>query len=138
VTTATTPKGRRRACQSALEESAEHFAAVETAARYGLARLACDLAHALLSSHFAVLNAFESWWRTHQAAMAAAGLLAKSCLGWPAWVSVSEANSLLCLDLAGPPKGSFLRSRRADRAGSGALKRRDLKAAPFVPIQSGH
>jgi DNA-binding SARP family transcriptional activator/tetratricopeptide (TPR) repeat protein len=53
-------------------EAAALVAAVDTAARYGLARLACDLAHALLSSHFAVLNAFESWWRTHQAAMAAA------------------------------------------------------------------
>jgi DNA-binding SARP family transcriptional activator/tetratricopeptide (TPR) repeat protein len=53
-------------------ESAALVAAVESAAAHELDQLACELAHALLSSHFAVLNAFDSWWRTHQAAMHAA------------------------------------------------------------------
>jgi DNA-binding SARP family transcriptional activator/tetratricopeptide (TPR) repeat protein len=53
-------------------ESAALVAAVETAAAHELDQLACELAQALLSSHFAVLNAFDSWWRTHQAAMHAA------------------------------------------------------------------
>jgi DNA-binding SARP family transcriptional activator/tetratricopeptide (TPR) repeat protein len=53
-------------------EAVALVAAVEVAAAHGLDQLACELAHALLPTRFAVVNAFESWWRTHEAALRAA------------------------------------------------------------------
>ncbi len=47
-------------------------AAVSLAGAVGLDALACDLANALLASHFAVRNRFDEWAGTHDAALAAA------------------------------------------------------------------
>ncbi|MFI7453875.1 BTAD domain-containing putative transcriptional regulator [Nonomuraea sp. NPDC049714] len=44
---------------------------VELASRFGLHRLACRLSMLLLSS-FRLRNAFDAWWRTHDAALEAA------------------------------------------------------------------
>ncbi|WP_246203908.1 AfsR/SARP family transcriptional regulator [Streptomyces tailanensis] len=46
--------------------------AVERAAAMGLHRLACEAAAALCSSSFAISNRFDAWWRSHDAALAAA------------------------------------------------------------------
>ncbi|MEV0117431.1 BTAD domain-containing putative transcriptional regulator [Streptomyces sp. NPDC050844] len=46
--------------------------AVERAAAFGLHTLACAAATALCSSSFAVGNRFDAWWRSHDAALAAA------------------------------------------------------------------
>ncbi|MGW0711828.1 AfsR/SARP family transcriptional regulator [Streptomyces sp. NPDC002643] len=47
-------------------------AAVERAAAMGLHTLACEAAAALCSSSFAIKNRFDAWWRSHDAALAAA------------------------------------------------------------------
>ncbi|MEV0322845.1 BTAD domain-containing putative transcriptional regulator [Streptomyces sp. NPDC050658] len=47
-------------------------AAVERAAALDLHTLACEAASALCSSVYTVGNRFEAWWRTHDAALAAA------------------------------------------------------------------
>ncbi|MDX3517514.1 AfsR/SARP family transcriptional regulator [Streptomyces scabiei] len=47
-------------------------AAVERAAALGLHTLACEAAAALCSSSFAIKNRFDAWWRSHDAALAAA------------------------------------------------------------------
>ncbi|WP_327743804.1 tetratricopeptide repeat protein [Streptomyces europaeiscabiei] len=46
--------------------------AVERAAAMGLHTLACEAAAALCSSSFAIKNRFDAWWRSHDAALAAA------------------------------------------------------------------
>ncbi|WP_319054298.1 AfsR/SARP family transcriptional regulator [Streptomyces europaeiscabiei] len=46
--------------------------AVERAAAMGLHALACEAAAALCSSSFAIKNRFDAWWRSHDAALAAA------------------------------------------------------------------
>ncbi|WP_251829155.1 AfsR/SARP family transcriptional regulator [Streptomyces sp. ATCC 21386] len=46
--------------------------AVERAAALGLHTLACEAAAALCSSSFAIKNRFDAWWRSHDAALAAA------------------------------------------------------------------
>ncbi|MGW6456971.1 AfsR/SARP family transcriptional regulator [Streptomyces sp. NPDC055078] len=46
--------------------------AVERAAGFGLHTLACAAATVLCSSSFAVGNRFDAWWRSHDAALAAA------------------------------------------------------------------
>ncbi|UUU22017.1 AfsR/SARP family transcriptional regulator [Streptomyces sp. DSM 40750] len=46
--------------------------AVERAAAMGLHTLACEAAAALCSSSFAISNRFDAWWRSHDAALAAA------------------------------------------------------------------
>ncbi|MFC5218205.1 AfsR/SARP family transcriptional regulator [Streptomyces coerulescens] len=46
--------------------------AVERAAAFGLHTLACAAATVLCSSSFAVGNRFDAWWRSHDAALAAA------------------------------------------------------------------
>ncbi|WP_338898371.1 BTAD domain-containing putative transcriptional regulator [Streptomyces sp. TG1A-60] len=46
--------------------------AVERAAAMGLHTLACAAAAALCSSSFAISNRFDPWWRSHDAALAAA------------------------------------------------------------------
>ncbi|WP_030619983.1 AfsR/SARP family transcriptional regulator [Streptomyces fulvoviolaceus] len=46
--------------------------AVERAAGYGLHSLACAAAAVLCSSSFAMGNRFDAWWRSHDAALAAA------------------------------------------------------------------
>lgn len=46
--------------------------AVERAAAMGLHSLACEAAAALCSSSFAIKNRFDAWWRSHDAALAAA------------------------------------------------------------------
>ncbi|MFE0106160.1 BTAD domain-containing putative transcriptional regulator [Streptomyces sp. NPDC059009] len=46
--------------------------AVERAAAFGLHTLACAAAAVLCSSSFAVGNRFDAWWRSHDAALAAA------------------------------------------------------------------
>ncbi|WP_200308805.1 AfsR/SARP family transcriptional regulator [Streptomyces adelaidensis] len=46
--------------------------AVERAAAIGLHELACEAAAALCSSSFAISNRFDAWWRSHDAALAAA------------------------------------------------------------------
>ncbi|MEV5979496.1 BTAD domain-containing putative transcriptional regulator [Streptomyces sp. NPDC052114] len=56
-----------------FEAEADAFAAaVERAAAYDLHGLACEAAAALCSSAYAVGNRFEAWWRSHDAALAAA------------------------------------------------------------------
>ncbi|MEU6127118.1 BTAD domain-containing putative transcriptional regulator, partial [Streptomyces sp. NPDC047123] len=56
-----------------FEAEADAFAAaVERAAAYDLHALACEAAAALCSSAYAVGNRFEAWWRSHDAALAAA------------------------------------------------------------------
>ncbi|MFF6782533.1 BTAD domain-containing putative transcriptional regulator [Streptomyces sp. NPDC012510] len=46
--------------------------AVERAAALGLHTLACEAAASLCSSSFAIKNRFDAWWRSHDAALAAA------------------------------------------------------------------
>lgn len=46
--------------------------AVERAAALGLHTLACEAAATLCSSSFAISNRFDAWWRSHDAALAAA------------------------------------------------------------------
>ncbi|MFG2653315.1 BTAD domain-containing putative transcriptional regulator [Streptomyces sp. NPDC048436] len=68
------------ATQRALADPAAWFeaeadaiaAAVERAAALDLHTLACEAAAALCSSAYTVGNRFEAWWRTHDAALAAA------------------------------------------------------------------
>lgn len=56
-----------------FEAEADAFAAaVERAAALDLHTLACEAAAALCSSAYAVGNRFEAWWRSHDAALAAA------------------------------------------------------------------
>ncbi|MFK4066944.1 AfsR/SARP family transcriptional regulator [Streptomyces sp. NPDC029674] len=56
-----------------FEAEADAFAAaVERAAAFDLHTLACEAAAALCSSAYAVGNRFEAWWRSHDAALAAA------------------------------------------------------------------
>lgn len=70
------PKATRRALADPaawFEAEADAFAAaVERAAAYDLHTLACEAAAALCSSAYAVGNRFEAWWRSHDAALAAA------------------------------------------------------------------
>ncbi|WPO75612.1 AfsR/SARP family transcriptional regulator [Streptomyces sp. KN37] len=70
------PEATRRALADPsawFEAEADAFAAaVERAAAYDLHTLACEAAAALCSSAYAVGNRFEAWWRSHDAALAAA------------------------------------------------------------------
>ncbi|MET9544110.1 BTAD domain-containing putative transcriptional regulator [Streptomyces sp. NPDC006627] len=70
------PEAARRALADPpawFEAEADAFAAaVERAAAYDLHTLACEAAAALCSSAYAVGNRFEAWWRSHDAALAAA------------------------------------------------------------------
>ncbi|MGA4847115.1 AfsR/SARP family transcriptional regulator [Streptomyces sp. G5(2025)] len=70
------PEATRRALADPsawFEAEADAFAAaVERAAAYDLHSLACEAAAALCSSAYAVGNRFEAWWRSHDAALAAA------------------------------------------------------------------
>ncbi|MFF1379967.1 BTAD domain-containing putative transcriptional regulator [Streptomyces sp. NPDC058308] len=70
------PEATRRALADPaawFEAEADAFAAaVERAASFDLHTLACEAAAALCSSAYAVGNRFEAWWRSHDAALAAA------------------------------------------------------------------
>ncbi|MEH0522333.1 BTAD domain-containing putative transcriptional regulator [Streptomyces stelliscabiei] len=76
---APTPVGERTT-RRALEDPFAWFDAeadtltnaVERAAALGLHTLACEAAAALCSSSFAIKNRFDAWWRSHDAALAAA------------------------------------------------------------------
>ncbi|MFD9108656.1 AfsR/SARP family transcriptional regulator [Streptomyces bottropensis] len=78
-TSAPTPVGERTT-RRALEDPFAWFDAeadtltnaVERAAALGLHTLACEAAAALCSSSFAIKNRFDAWWRSHDAALAAA------------------------------------------------------------------
>ncbi|UUU34021.1 tetratricopeptide repeat protein [Streptomyces sp. CA-210063] len=75
----TSPVGEQTA-RRALEDPFSWFdaeadtltSAVERAAAMGLHTLACEAAAALCSSSFAIKNRFDAWWRSHDAALAAA------------------------------------------------------------------